>query len=132
LFWLRVSAGGVTLLIWWLGARRLQEPSRAFVLLGLSAGYLMLFNPRAESNSYVILAPILAVMAARLLVVEGSRTGWLLLGLTLALGNSSMGDPIWPWTKLWLKPVVALLFMGYLCHQSLRGEPPSQPGAVTG
>ncbi len=127
LFWLRLAAGGATLLVWWLGSRRLAEPARAFTLLGLSAGYLMLFNPRTESNSYVILAPILAVVAARALAVGGSWTNWLPAGMALALGNASMGNPIWPWTKLWLKPVVALVFMGYLCYESLRAAP-SMPG----
>ena len=43
---IRASAGLLTLVFWWLGARRLPEPLRAFWIFTLAAGYLMLFNPR--------------------------------------------------------------------------------------
>jgi hypothetical protein len=125
---IRVGAACVTLLIWLVGSRRLMQPNREFALLGLSAGYLMLFNPRTESNSYVILSHAIGVLAARVLVVEQRRIGWLLTGLAVALGNASMGDPIWPLTKLWLKPLVALVFVGYMVNEILRrrlqGEAP--------
>lgn len=113
---LRFLAAGLTPALWWVWARRLRQPDYAIALLGLSATYLMLFNPRTESNSYVILSPAIAVMAARLLLVEGRRVGWLLVGLAVALGNASYGDPIWPLTKLWLKPAVALIFAGFLIY----------------
>jgi hypothetical protein len=100
----------VILAAWWIGSRRLGEPHRVLTLLGLSAGYLMLFNPRTETNSYVILAPAIAVLAARLVAVESSRVGWMLAALALALGNSGMGNPIWPLTKIW-PPVMALAFL---------------------
>jgi alpha-1,2-mannosyltransferase len=122
-FVLRVAAGGAILAAWWIGSRRLGEPHRVLTLLGLSAGYLMLFNPRTETNSYVILAPAMAVLAARLLAVESSRVGWMLAALALALGNAGMGNPIWPLTRLWLKPVVALAFVGWMVHRILRRRP---------
>jgi len=117
---LRLLAAGLTPALWLVWARRLRQPDYAFALLGLSAAYLMLFNPRTESNSYVVLSPAIAVMAARLLLVEGRRVGWLLVGLAVALGNASYGDPIWPLTKLWLKPMVALTFMGLLIYEVAR------------
>ena len=113
---LRLLAAGLTQALWLVWERRLRQPDCAFALLGLSAAYLMLFNPRTETNSYVILSPAIAVMAARLLLVEGRRVGWLLVGLAVALGNASYGDPIWPLTKLWLKPTVALTFAGFLIY----------------
>jgi alpha-1,2-mannosyltransferase len=122
-FVLRVAAGGVILAAWWIGSRRLGEPHRVLTLLGLSAGYLMLVNPRTETNSYVILAPAMAVLAARLRAVESSRVGWMLAALALALGNAGMGNPIWPLTKLWLKPVVALAFLGWMFHRIFRRRP---------
>jgi hypothetical protein len=120
---LRIAAGGVILGAWWIGSRRLKEPERVLMLLGLSAGYLMLFNPRTEPNSYVILAPAMAVLAARLLAAETSRVGWMLAAMALALGNGGMGNPIWPLTKLWLKPVVALAFLGWMFHRIFRRRP---------
>jgi alpha-1,2-mannosyltransferase len=122
-FVLRVAAGGAILAAWRIGSRRLEEPHRVLTLLGLSAGYLMVFNPRTETNSYVILAPAIAVLAARFLAVESSRVGWVLAALALALGNAGMGNPIWPLTKLWLKPVVALAFLGWIFHRIFRRRP---------
>jgi alpha-1,2-mannosyltransferase len=122
-FVLRVTAGAAILGAWWIGSRRLEGPHRVLTFLGLSAGYLMLFNPRTESNSYVILAPVIAVLAARFLAVESSRVGWMLAALALALGNAGMGNPIWPLTKLWLKPVVALAFLGWMFHRIFRRRP---------
>ena len=131
-FVLRVTAGAAILAAWWIGSRRLEGPHRVLALLGLSAGYLMLFNPRTESNSYVILAPAIAVLAARFLAVESSRAGWVLAALALALGNAGMGNPIWPLTKLWLKPVVALAFLGWIFHRIFRRRPAAGARASDG
>ncbi|HVO72337.1 MAG TPA: hypothetical protein VMT24_19950, partial [Aggregatilineaceae bacterium] len=68
-----VLAGGVTLGLWWLGAKCLREPFRALWLLALTAGYLMLFNPMNELNSYVILAPAMGVWAVYAFRAEASR-----------------------------------------------------------
>lgn len=123
----------LTLVIWWVGSRGLGQPSRGMALLGLSASYLMLFNPRTESNSYVILSPAIAVLAVRLLVVERRRIGWLPVVLAIALGNASMGNPIWPLTKLWLKPVVAMVFLGVVCSELFcRRAHPDLPVAGAG
>ena len=126
LYQLRLLAAGLTVALWLVWARRLRQPDYAFALLGLSAAYLMLFNPRTESNSYVVLSPAIAVMAARLLLVEGRRVGWLLAGLAVALGNASYGDPIWPLTKLWLKPTVAAMFAAFLIYEIARRRPETE------
>ena len=129
---IRVGAACGTLALWLVGSRRLMQPNRAFALLGLSAGYMMLFNPRTESNSYVILSHAIGVLTARLLVVEQRRIGWLLAGLAVALGNAGMGDPIWPLTKLWLKPLIGVLFMGYLVYEILRRRLNGESAAAVG
>jgi len=59
----RVLAGLPTLALWMWGARRLREPLRELWLLALAGGYLMLFNPMNEANSYVIMAPAMAMWA---------------------------------------------------------------------
>lgn len=123
----RLVAAVFTLGVWWVGSRRLSQPNLAFTLLGLSAGYLMLFNPLTESNSYVILSHAIAVQAVRLLMVERRSIGWLLLSLTVALGNASFGDPIWPLTKLWLKPVVATVFTVWLAYETVSRQPRTDP-----
>jgi alpha-1,2-mannosyltransferase len=113
----RVSAGLLALLLCWLGARRLREPLRAFWLLTIAAGYLMLFNPKNESNSYVILAPVLAVWAAFFLRSPGRR--W--MGWTFAFMAFSMGilpNILRPWFRnkfaLCYHPVMTFLFLAML------------------
>ena len=121
-FLISLAAAILTLALWRVGSRRLRPPNRELALLGLSAGYLMLFNPRTESNSYVILSPAIASLAARLLMVEQRRIGWLLSGLAILLGNA-FWEPVWLLTKLWLKPVGAIAFVGYLGCEILRRPP---------
>lgn len=112
----RVAAGLITALVWWLGARRLRQPEQACFLLALATTYLMLFNPMSEENSYVIILPVLTYYALRLLLVEGRR----LLGWGLILGGLSMGvlpellRRVIPDFGLWWRPIIMLIFSGIL------------------
>jgi alpha-1,2-mannosyltransferase len=60
----RVLAGGLTLALA-LVAVRCRRPVRAAgVVLGLTACYLALFNPRMENNGFVVISPTLGLLAA--------------------------------------------------------------------
>lgn len=107
---MRAAAAVLTLAVWWVASKRFGQPGRGLTLLGLSSTYLMLFNPRTESNSYVMLSHAIAAFAALVLLVEGRRVGWLLAGLDVAMANGSFGKTIWLATKLWLMPVLAIVF----------------------
>jgi alpha-1,2-mannosyltransferase len=120
---LRGLAAAFTLLVWLVLSRRMVHPERALMLLSLSAAYLMLFNPRTESNSYVILSTAIAPLAALILVVQGRKLGWLLVGLEVAMWNGSFGKQIWLMTKLWLMPVVAVVFFAVLISEAWRWRP---------
>jgi hypothetical protein len=80
----------------------------------LSALYLVLFNPRTETNSYVLLAPFLGVLIAdcarhpHLL----SRFLWL-SGFTVILTCENWGA-LHKWTNLWLKAAASLVISWYL------------------
>jgi len=83
----RATAGLVVLALWWFGARRLNEPLAATWLLALTTGYLMLFNPMNEANSYIILAPALGFWAVHWLSEPATAArGWVLVGMTLSMG----------------------------------------------
>ena len=83
----RAGAGLATAALWWFGARRLKEPQRAMWLLALTTGYLMLFNPMNESNSYVILAPALGLWAVLWLSDPATAVrGWILVAMLLSMG----------------------------------------------
>jgi hypothetical protein len=116
-------AGGVTLALWWSTAARLREPFRAWWLLALASAYWMLFNPMNEVNSYVILAPALAVWAVNALPnQETRRFGYWVVFLVLTIGvlpepmrhifGNSFG-PFW-------HPVATALFVGLLTKQLWR------------
>lgn len=119
---LRILAAALTLLIWLVVSRRMGHPQRALMLFSLSAAYLMLFNPRTESNSYVILSTAIAALAALFLVVQRRRLGWLLVGLEAAMWNGSFGKQIWLMTKLWLMPIVAAVFFAVLISETWRSR----------
>jgi len=87
----RVLAGGLAAVLWWLGARRLREcePLSVLWLYALATAYLMLFNPMNEVNSFAILAPALGAWAAWFLFSPepgvACPVGWALLAMTLSM-----------------------------------------------
>ncbi len=122
MLFVRVAAAALTLAVWWVASKRLAQPRRGLTLLGLSVAYLMLFSPRTESNSYVMLSHSIAAFALLVLVVEGRRIGWLLLGLDVAMANGSFGKTIWLMTRLWLMPVLAAVFFVFLISEVWRSR----------
>jgi hypothetical protein len=92
-------------------ARRHGAVWGAIYMFALAATYLMLFIPRTEANSYVILAPAVAALAA----VSGTRIAfWALVGFVVALGCENYGRAIHQMTDLWLKPLLTIVFAVYL------------------
>ncbi|CAF0700921.1 hypothetical protein [Candidatus Methylacidithermus pantelleriae] len=80
-------------------------------ILGSLATYLMLWNPRTEENSYVILAVPMAFWAIHE-ALEGQRIKGCCTGLgCLLLGIESYGLGLYPLARNWLKPLVALAFL---------------------
>ena len=94
--------------------RRLDRAAAAWLVGALSVDYLMLFNPRTETCSYVFLGPFLATAAlACLSMPERRGLGWaLVFG---ALGCACDAIPVvHGLTDRWLKPLIALLFLPVL------------------
>ena len=118
----RLAAAVLTLVICWWGINARPKLDGVLLLLGMSASYLMLFNPMTESNSYVMFSPIVGAFAVRYFSQDHHRQGWALVALAIGLGTSNYGNPIHPWTLLWLKPLLAGLFMGYLCFEVLQNK----------
>src|SRR5207247_11254184 len=72
--------------LWWCGTLRRKEPLHAKCLHSLATGYLMLFNPMNEANTYVILAPALGFWAVHWLSNPATATrGWTLVVMTLSM-----------------------------------------------
>jgi len=100
--------------------RRRSSPRTALVCLALTAAYLTLFNPRAENNSYVLLAPAMGGLAAVGLVRDHHRTvGWL-MGLA-AFGIAGCyvlsGGP-----NFWLSPLLSTLVLVHVIGEYVVGR----------
>ncbi len=132
----RVLAGGVTLVLWWLGARRVDEPLRGLWLYALTTVYLMLFNPMNEENSYVILAPALALWGVSFLFDATDAAlrclGWCIAAMawTMAL----MPNLLWPLFRnkfaLFWHPLMAIVFVVLLSGYFFRRKVPTRESQV--
>ena len=112
--------------LWYLGlgawaVRRLSRIEAAWTFGALGADYLMLFNPRTETCSYVFLGPFIASLALFYAPLAGRK--WLAYVLGFAavalasdafpkIGDFSVNDL----TDRWLKALLALLFLPVLIY----------------
>jgi hypothetical protein len=121
---LALATAGATLAIWLMAFRR-DEPFRAMFLYALSAGYVLLFNFRTESNSYVMLAPAVGIAAAMALYrFHEAAVGWLLIAIALCLICDAWG---YHWTENWLKPLACIIFLLLVTFQILRNRKSKTP-----
>ena len=114
-FAVRASFAFLSLGIAW-RLKKIYSPEVGPLLIaGLSAAYLMAFNPRTETVSYVIIAPFVAMCAGLLIRQQKSLTVLtaLLVFLCIGFGADCYGD-IYKLTRIWFKPLLALLFFGLL------------------
>lgn len=125
--WLKTAARLVfAVLFLGLGAAAVQRLNRlnaAWTVGALSAVYLMLFNPRTETCSYVFLGPFVASLA--LLYVLEKKRRWLSYALGLAaLGFACDAVPVvHGLTDRWLKPLLALLFLPVVLEYIFSAKP---------
>ena len=127
---LAAALGAVVLAAW--AGRRLGPREAALSLLLLSCLYLLLMNPRTQDDGYIMLALPAALLAGRYLFVEQRRAEAVaLLLLCLALGNQAYGDLVFRPTQLWLKPLLALLFLPYLIDWIRRGGSAAGAGVAS-
>jgi hypothetical protein len=119
-YWLKTAARVVFALGFFgfgiVAVRRFDRAAAVWLIGALSADYLMLFNPRTETCSYVFLGPFLASGALMCLRNPGRRA----LGWALALGALGCACDAIPHlghlTDRWLKPLIALLFLLVLVY----------------
>lgn len=101
---------GALFLVWF---RKKQEgiQAGAWALWAGSVLVLTIFNPRVETNSYVIISPLLAFAAISYWrEVEGERwKGTILAVACIGLMCDGMGKPIYLATDVWLKPLIVLV-----------------------
>jgi hypothetical protein len=127
---LRALAAVLTLIAALVAMRRFREDRllAAFAVMLLASLFLMLFNPRTEENSYVMLAGFTALLSARDFVTGNERRGRWLGIFTLLLAVENYGF-IYHLTRIWFKPLISLVFAVVLLRgkfsllQASPGEP---------
>ncbi len=127
---IRALAGLATLGLCWKAAKGKDPLRAAFLVLFLSTIYLMLFNPRTETNSYVMLGAFVAIWGA----VEGlvyrrlDIAFWMLL-LAALLGSENYGWPVFPLTNLWAKALATSVLAVWLARRIL-ATPKEKPALM--
>lgn len=124
-------AGLSTLSLWLVGAYKRQEPQRALLLLALTTIYLVLFNPMTETNSYVIIAPALAVYAVYCFQLERRVTigRWLIFVVLSIAFFPEIFRSMDRNFGLWWHPSMALGLSGLLAVGILKNKVFLKPAA---
>jgi len=128
LTWTRLAGAVATLGLCTIGVARFGWRGQgAWLLLAWPTCYLLLFNPRTEEGSYLNLALLGGLYAALVWQSEGRRRlAWALGVLCLGLGTQLYGDWLYRPTDLWLKPLLCVVFMGFLSARVLWPRPAAE------
>ncbi len=119
----RGLAGLATLFLGWKALRSMDQLRGAMTVMFLTVIYLMLFNPRTETNSYIMLGAFVAVYGAYSgLVSKYMYEATAFVALAIILGTENYGYPIFPWTNLWLKALATCILAGWLAKRIWDGE----------
>ena len=96
-----------------------REPMTSVLIGALAMSYLMLFNPRTQATWYVMIAAFAGVLAARYLLRGRARATLLLIVITVAWDVSAN---VAGWSKYWLKPLGACVFLVLLVREAVAGS----------
>jgi len=94
-------------------------------IYALATSYLLLFNPRTENNSYLMLSPVIAVFCARAWVVEhrAAKACWLCAAAVAIFGGHDFCNLVTPQSEVvWVCPLVSLAFVGVVIHDVMTQE----------
>jgi hypothetical protein len=95
----------------WIRFRQKGLAAGSWALAVITVLILTIFNPRAETNSYVLVSPLLAYVAVNhFLQPSGSKLlGWILSAVCLGLMCDGMSKTIYLASDVWLKPLLVIL-----------------------
>ena len=114
---IRLTAAVATLVLLWMARRRQGGAPAAVHAYSLAAVYLILFSPRTENNTYVMLGPVIGLFLSKAALAE-ERTGKaVLLGgiLTALIGSRQLEHLLTPHAAdSWLSPLMAVFVAVYL------------------
>ncbi|MDB4988644.1 MAG: hypothetical protein JWN04_3822 [Myxococcaceae bacterium] len=93
---------------------RVLEPAATLLVSALAAGYLMLFNPRTLSSSYVMTGGFAALLGAKYVLERRHSAALLMLALCLAW---TINHHVLPWIEFWLRPLACIAFFIVLARE---------------
>jgi len=114
----------------WVRFRQRGLAAGSWALAMVTVLVLTIFNPRAETNSYVLVSPLLAYVAVThfLQTSETKLPGWILSAVCLGLMCDGMSKTIYLATDVWLKPLLVILSIPMLLPMPKAwGEPTTPP-----
>lgn len=135
---LRGLAAFGTLLASWVAMRRFGRTGGTTFMVLLALVYILLFNPRTENNTYVMIAPVIASTAAGcFLVGRWTFAGWILtLFMVLIATNFELTKHVTPGRETWLCPLLTIMIglwlIGLIVIRVCPWIPGSDSGASTG
>jgi len=105
-----VAAGSALFFVGW-KYRRGGSINGSWGLWVVTALIWTIFNPRAETNSYVLISPLLAFVALEHFSGDDRSRwkGWILVVACLGLMCDGMGKSIYLATDVWFKPLIVFL-----------------------
>ncbi len=121
----RGVAAVVTLGLAFLAKRRFGIVQGSLYLLLLGTGYLMLFNPRTEGNSYPMFVPMVGVMFAWALLIDKKLKSAAALLVAIILFAAAHELYQHKLDSLWIRPLCTLLICGVASVQIVRARPPA-------
>ena len=121
----RGVAAIVTLGLAFLAQRRFGIAQGSLFLLLLGTGYLMLFNPRTEGNSYPIFVPMVGVLFAWAMLIDKRLKSTIALFVAIVLfaaAHELYKDKL---DSLWIRPLCTLIICGFAAVQIICARPPA-------
>jgi alpha-1,2-mannosyltransferase len=114
---IRLTAAPCALAVCMLAWRRLDKHRAAFYLYSFAAAYLLLFSPRTENNTHMLLAPSIAFFFAEAVLLTHRTADGVIAGMAAAM--MAAGRPIQRVAapgreQVWFSPLLAALFTVYL------------------
>jgi alpha-1,2-mannosyltransferase len=103
------------------------SPWPLIYLYALATSYLLLFNPRTENNSYLMLSPAIAVFCVRAWSVEhrAAKAGWLCAAAVVIFAGHDFCAVVTPQSEVvWVCPLVGLAFAAGLIREVMTSQAP--------
>ncbi len=97
------------------------DPKRSIVLIfSMAVMYLILFSPRTENNTYVMLGPVIAFFISNAILIERRYKEGILLCMfsLIMLSHRFFEHLIFPHAEpTWLSPIIATCFAVFLLNE---------------